>query len=401
MLVEKTLLETSTDENKTLSEQLNDENLKGLNLKLSGLRDIIRYDRDWTIDTIYKQVEKGIIDLEPEYQRRNVWNDLKKTELIESILLNYPIPKLIFMENPEKPNHFIVVDGKQRLLTIIGFINPEKFPTWDKSKLQVSDDKGLRIRKDLKDKDISFFNENTEEGALFFNASITCEIISRVTQPDLIYDIFYRLNSGAEPLTFQELRQAIFRGEFSKFLASTTSNTDTLFQKMISSVVEVKRMEDVEILLRLFAVFFFGKDYKGNLKDFLDFTTKTVNKEWLTYEQRVHETYKKINLAITNLLMVFKDMEKISRLPNSTSFNKALFEVQVYYFGFLTPNDLTKEKIANFLRYFEQDLSNAKLVEPLRLGTNSTSNFKARFELFRNIVNKGFDLNIPNNPFEK
>ncbi len=202
MLVEETLAEKLTDENKSLSDELNDENLEGLNLKLSGLRDIIRYDRSWTIGTICDLVERGVIDLEPDYQRRNVWSDLKKTELIESIILNYPIPKLIFMENPEKRNHFIVVDGKQRLLTIMGFVNPSKYPSWVKSKLQVADDKGLRVRTDLAGKDISFFNDDTEFGALFFNASISCEVISRITEPDLIYDIFYRLNSGAEPLNF-------------------------------------------------------------------------------------------------------------------------------------------------------------------------------------------------------
>jgi len=387
---------------KSLSEQLNEENLEGLglNLKLDNLRDIVRYDRDWTIGTIYAQIEKGVIDLEPDYQRRNVWDDLKKTELIESIILNYPIPKLIFVENPEKPNHFIVVDGKQRLLTIAGFINPTKFRTWEKSKLQVRGSKGLRIRKDLENKDISFFNEDTEIGATLFNASIACEIISRVTNPDLVYDIFYRLNSGAEPLNFQELRQALFRGEFSKFLVNTMLDTERPFQKMINSVVEAKRMEDVEILLRLFAVFFFGTKYKSNLKDFLDFTAKTVNKEWQDYEQKVTETYKKINLAITNLLQVFKGIKKISRLPNSAIFNKALFEVQVYYFSFLTENDLTDEKIINFMQVFNTEFSNPKSVEPLRLGTNSTNSFKARFDLFRNVVNKGFELNITENPFE-
>ncbi len=185
-------------------------------------------------------------------------------------------------------------------------------------------------------------------------------------------------------------------------MTNTISDTEKPFQKMINSVVKPQRMEDVEILLRLFGISFLADKYTGNLKVFLDLTMKTVNQEWQgNYDKKVPMTYEKINVAITNLIKVFGNMKKISRLPNSTAFNKALFEVQVFYFGFLKSTDLTKPKIANFLHHFDTDCNNEKLVQPLRFGTNSTSSFKARFGLFRNIVNEGFGLNITENPFEK
>ena len=85
------------------------------------------YARDWTIETIFNQINIGNIDLNPKFQRRNAWNDDKRSKLIESIIMGYPVPEIVLAENPNKKRSFIVIDGKQRLLTLAGFIDNEKY----------------------------------------------------------------------------------------------------------------------------------------------------------------------------------------------------------------------------------------------------------------------------------
>lgn len=88
---------------------------------------LIVFSRDWTVATILNQIEQGNIDLNPGFQRRNAWNDKKRSKLIESIMIGYPIPEIVLAEDKNKRNSFIVIDGKQRLLTIAGFKNPEAY----------------------------------------------------------------------------------------------------------------------------------------------------------------------------------------------------------------------------------------------------------------------------------
>lgn len=64
--------------------------------------DIVVFSRDWTIETIYTPIKQKNIDLEPKFQRRNAWNDEKRSKLIESIIIGYPIPEIVLAEDPKK-----------------------------------------------------------------------------------------------------------------------------------------------------------------------------------------------------------------------------------------------------------------------------------------------------------
>jgi hypothetical protein len=77
--------------------------------------------KDWTVETLVSQMRKGRIDLDPSFQRRNAWLDNRKSKLIESILLGYPIPQIVLAEKRDKPGHYFVLDGKQRLLALRQF----------------------------------------------------------------------------------------------------------------------------------------------------------------------------------------------------------------------------------------------------------------------------------------
>ena len=69
---------------------------------LKDSTDLIVYSRDWTVATILSQIEQENIDLSPGFQRRNAWNDDKRSKLIESILIGYPIPEIVLAEDKKR-----------------------------------------------------------------------------------------------------------------------------------------------------------------------------------------------------------------------------------------------------------------------------------------------------------
>lgn len=151
------------------------------------------YSRDWTVETINNQVTQGNIDLNPRFQRRNAWNDQKRSRLIESLIIGAPIPQIVLAEDPNKKKSFLVIDGKQRLLTVAGYLNPE-IPYWARNGLT-----GLKARPNLNGVTYDQLKTNLEwadaQRALL-NADIRCTVISNYEQNDILYDIFYRLNTG-------------------------------------------------------------------------------------------------------------------------------------------------------------------------------------------------------------
>jgi hypothetical protein len=70
--------------------------------------------RDWTVDTIVRQVDQENVDLDPAFQRRNAWRDHRRSRLIESFILGFPVPQLVLAENPRRRGSFIVMRVSRR-----------------------------------------------------------------------------------------------------------------------------------------------------------------------------------------------------------------------------------------------------------------------------------------------
>ncbi|NAW65516.1 DUF262 domain-containing protein, partial [Photobacterium halotolerans] len=220
-------------------------------LEDNDIGDIIVYSRDWTVETVVNQIIKGNIELNPEFQRRNAWNDPKKSSLIESYLIGYPVPEIVLAEHPKERKKFIVIDGKQRLLTLCGFLINDKFNSWKKPKLS-----GLKDLKELNNKsfvDVKTDKELNKYLRLLANADVRCTVISNVKNNDILYDIFYRLNAGATPLSTQELRQVLHAGEFTKHLIEYTSEVGAV-HKVLKLDKPDDRLKDIETLLRLLSM---------------------------------------------------------------------------------------------------------------------------------------------------
>lgn len=103
---------------------------------------------DWTTETIISQINKGNIQLNPRFQRRDAWENQRKSRFIESLILGLPIPQLVLAESKERRGSYIVIDGKQRLLSIRQFAAEPSDTVYQ----QLS---GLSLRRDLQRRSLS------------------------------------------------------------------------------------------------------------------------------------------------------------------------------------------------------------------------------------------------------
>jgi hypothetical protein len=364
--------------------------------------EIVVYSRDWTIETIFSQIKGGNIDLNPKYQRRNAWTDHKRSKLIESILIGYPVPEIVLAEDPKQKKSFSVIDGKQRLLTIAGFIDPDKYNYWDKPSLM-----GLSIKEKLNKLIYSELEGNlkfSDDFRQFMNASLRCTIITNFKENDVLYDIFYRLNSGSTPLATQELRQVLNRGEFANYLISTTNDLQPL-HKIMKLEEPDKRLRDIEVLLRCFSMILFSGSYTGNLKVFLDNSMAAITKEWGKYEGEIKVLYDTINKAIELLKSIYGGYTEIGRKFTAGKaekrFNRVLLEVQLFYFIHLDHKLVTTATrqafIDNFIKLCQDDFDFRNSIEA---STKNIENYRIRFTKFQVLVNSSFNSKIDANPFK-
>lgn len=364
--------------------------------------EIVVFSRDWTIETIFSQIKSGNIDLNPKFQRRNAWNDHKRSKLIESILIGYPVPEIVLAEDPKQKKSFSVIDGKQRLLTIAGFIFPEKYNYWDKPYLT-----NLAIKSNLNKVGYSDLENNSglsDEFRQFINASLRCTIITNFKENDILYDIFYRLNSGSTPLATQELRQVLNRGEFANYLIEITNDIQPLHLIMKLDEPD-KRLRDIEVLLRCFSMILFSDAYTGNLKVFLDNSMGLITREWEKYEQIIHELYGRVNQTIEILRVIYGDYLNIGRKFSNDKpekrFNRVLLEVQLFYFSQLDHGLVSQATIETYMKGFirlcQEDFDFRNSIEA---STKNIDNYKVRFSKFQTLVNESFGCNLDLNPFK-
>jgi hypothetical protein len=161
---------------------------------------------DWTTETVVNQINKGNILLNPRFQRRDAWENSRKSRFIESLILGLPIPQLVLAETKNRKGRYIVIDGKQRLLSIRQFTAGENDPDYTQLRLT-----GLDIRRDLNTKtlnDISNDADLYQDVSAFENQPIRTVVIKNWRDENFLYRIFLRLNTGSVPLSPQELRPA-------------------------------------------------------------------------------------------------------------------------------------------------------------------------------------------------
>ena len=86
-----------------------------------AVAEAVVYSSDWTTETLLSQLDRENISLNPRFQRRDAWTVARKSRLIESLIIGLPVPQIVLAELQGAKGRYLVLDGKQRLLTLLQF----------------------------------------------------------------------------------------------------------------------------------------------------------------------------------------------------------------------------------------------------------------------------------------
>lgn len=240
--------------------------------------------------------EEPVLDLAPAFQRDYVWDHVRKSRLIESILLNIPLPMFYFSR--DKNGKLQVVDGLQRLTTIYKFFKNE-FKLTKLEYLSKECDGRYYKRTDLP--------ENKSLRPQLVRAlrryQIDCNVIEPSTPENVKLDIFKRLNTGGKELNKQEVRHAFMKKEVREFIKELVDSD--VFKKATDNGVSDKRMMAQELVLRYIGFYclaynnFLHLIYTTQMDDFLDSIAIELNNcSQIPYEEIRNSFEESMNKAV-------------------------------------------------------------------------------------------------------
>ncbi|MBN9523947.1 DUF262 domain-containing protein [bacterium] len=213
------------------------------------------------------QHDRKRLDMDPPFQRRSVWTRKYREDFIDTILLDYPAPAIFLFSSISDTGatNYQLVDGKQRLETIFGFIG-NRFPVGEQSPI-------LRLRGKY------FEHLSRDEKVAFFDYDFSVEYLP--TNDEQVIDaIFDRLNRNVAKLTAQELRHARFGGRFIKAAEDLSAWMETRLGKNFPRITETSRnqMKDVEVAATLLLLLEEGP--KGHSTTSMDEAFSNRDEEW-------------------------------------------------------------------------------------------------------------------------
>jgi len=212
---------------------------------------------DLSLETIANMVENGAIDLEPQFQRRQRWDKSQQSSLIESFLLNVPVPPVYLAEDDY--GNYSVIDGKQRITSIHAFIRND---------LKLTGLEAFDLIEGMRFESLPTPLRN----ALTVRPYLRVITLLRQSDPELKYEVFSRLNKGGEQLVAQEIRNVAYRGELNDMIYELAENEFLRRQLKIKSEKSsaYQKMEDAEMVLRFLMLRDEWDEFSGSYRQSMD-----------------------------------------------------------------------------------------------------------------------------------
>lgn len=287
----------------------------------------VLWGTDWTVETIIAQLRRGNIEINPRFQRRDAWSRSIKSRFIESIILGLPVPQVVLAEIRGARGKYVILDGKQRLLSLMQFAG---FATDSKNNnFRLS---GLEVRTDLVRKRFSNLEADSslqKDLDAFLTHTIRAVVIRNWPSIAFLHVVFQRLNTGSLKLSPQELRQAVAPGEFTYYADDATVGAREI-HKLLGRDGPDPRMRDVELLVRFIGFQVYLTEYTGRMKEFLDNTCVRLNEEWPKREALVKQLVEEFRRGIASLEKIFGE-DGVARKHGSRLFNRSIFDALAFY----------------------------------------------------------------------
>ena len=333
-----------------------------------------------TIAWFWDLFNRKLLDLDPPYQRRSVWNQAYRNYYIDTILLGYPSPALFLFEriSPEGQTEYFVVDGKQRLSTIFSFIKNE-FPVPDDA-----------TRNALRGK---YFREIPDETKRdMWSYQFTVEYLPS-DEESVISNIFDRINRNTAKLTPQELRHAKFNGQF---ITRAENAAERLLKELGDAFPNIasqqrRQMKDVELTANLLLLLERGP--QGYSAAQLDEEFSERDEEWPQGDEVIDRFDKSLQGVKALLATATGGQLRNSRLRNQADFYSL--------FGALAnlPDSSDWERAARALKAFIEvvndddarvaDETANRYYEATRSASNDAGPRKLRIDTLRRVIEEG------------
>lgn len=314
-----------------------------------------------------RQLEKGKIKIQPDFQRNQVWSRVQQSKFIESIILNFPLPPIYL--NETKESSYIVIDGLQRSTALKQFyknefslIGIEAIPKYNGSKFR---DLPEPLQSKFEDKKLTVF------------------ILKPSTPMVVIYDLFNRINTGGTQLNRQEVRNCIYIGNATKLLKELSEKK--YFKEAIWGGVSAKRMKDREVALRYIAFRWFDYkiEYNGDMSEYVENAMKRINFMTDGEIENIKLDFEKV------MVWSFKIWDRKNfRIPTEHTrgtINTAILETICNFISY--QSDVFLEKNKNTIRKnYKNLLNNEVYYEAVTKSTGNKSKVLDRFSLVHQIL---------------
>jgi len=318
-------------------------------------RKVVTQSYDLSIQTL---TERWLSDdlLLPEIQREYVWDNPRASRLIESLLLNIPIPVLYFAET--EAGKWEIFDGHQRVRSVVRYFSNE---------FRLS---SLAVLAELNGK--RFHQLPDREQRFLKSRMMRAVVISTDSHPNMKFEIFERLNTGAVILNAQELRNSLYRGAFNALLRDLVKGEK--YRAAIGTSAPRKRMVDEEFALRFFALSSDLATYRPPLKKFLNDYMRGVRN---ASPQQIKTLSRRFDAAVEPIFAVWGS--NAYRQTNGRGVaterapNRAVFDAQMVAFDLVHDKTAVVDARKKVIHEFAKLYRDAEFVDAVSLATGDRS----------------------------
>ena len=344
--------------------------------------------RTMTVDLLLSRLQAGALNLQPDFQRKaGIWNTVKQSRLIESLLLRIPLPS--FYVSEDENEDWEVVDGVQRLTSISHFMSSNKKQPSGKS-LALT---GLQyLKREFDGKRFSDLPPRLVRRIR--ETEFTVHVIMNSTPDAVRFNIFARINTGGMPLTHQELRHALVPGQARDILRKWASGKS--FRRATDDSIKSDRMADREMVLRYiaFSTMASPENYSRR-EEFGDFLLKAMQSINDMPPDSVKDALRTFESVMDVAYLIFENdafRKRYSIDAHRNPINRALFEAIAVNLAKLSPqqHECLVERRQAVTQRFRELMREVEFENAVSVGTNNPKKIRHRFlrvrEVFEEIV---------------
>jgi len=337
-------------------------------------RELITSTVDYNLGTLNELVDSRVISLTPQYQRRLRWDEIRQSRLIESFLMNVPVPPIFL--NEDAYGVYSVIDGKQRLLAITDFLH---------GRLRLI---GLNTFADINN---LLYGELPLQlqAAIRTRPTLRAVIILRQSDGDLKYEVFHRLNTGGVHLNPQEVRNNAFSGPLNDTIMKLSEHK--LFHRLLGIVVPTKsliyrEMRDAEFVLRYFTFRSKWQGFQNGMRNNMDgFMADNRN----IAPAQLNELSNEFLNTLEVVEQVFGGHAFHRFHPERSQWRKqvlaALYDAQMFACQYFSKKEVFPHRDAIMTSWMAM-FSNARFRFAIDAATNAPFSFKLRIEMTRDMI---------------